>query len=46
MLRFDTFIYHHKAKSQPIAEAKGKDIEAIKRESQALFKKLWAQSSL
>lgn len=46
MLRFDTFVYHHKAKSQAIAEAKGKDIEAIKRESQALFHKVNKQSSL
>lgn len=46
MIRYDTFVYHHKAKSQSVAEARGKDIEAIKKESQALFQKLNSQSSL
>lgn len=46
MLRFDTFVYHHKAKSQAVAEANGKDIEAIKKESQMLFQKIWKGSSL
>ena len=46
IIRYDTFVYHHKAKSQPIAEDRGKDIEAIKKESQALFRKINKQSSL
>lgn len=46
LIRFDTFIYHHKAKSQAVAESRGKDIEKIKRESQALFRKKWGGSSL
>ena len=46
LIRFDTYVYHHKAKSQPVAEARGKDIEKIKRESQELYKKTWHQSSI
>lgn len=46
MIRYDTFIYHHKAQSQSVAEDKGKNIEKIKKESQALFQKIWGSSSL
>ena len=45
-IRFDTFVYHHKAKGCEVAIKNGKDIEKIKKESQALFKKIWHSSSL
>lgn len=37
MTHYGAYVYHHKAQSQKIAEARGKDIEAIKRESANLY---------
>lgn len=34
---YGSFVYHHKAQSTPIAEARGKDITAIQKESAAMF---------
>ena len=37
LTHYGSYVYHHKAQSTKIAEARGKDVEAIKRESSALF---------
>lgn len=37
LTHYGSYVYHHKAQSTPIAETRGKDIEAIKRESSAKF---------
>ena len=36
---YGVFVYHHGHKSMVVAKNKGKDIEAIKKESAALFSK-------
>lgn len=37
MTHYGAYVYHHKAQSTPIAEARGKDIKKIQAESSALF---------
>lgn len=37
LTQYGAYVYHHKAKSTPIAKARGKDIDAIMKESSALF---------
>lgn len=37
LTQYGAYVYHHKAQSTPIAEARGKDIRAIMKESSALF---------
>jgi len=37
LTHYGAYVYHHKAQSTPIAEARGKDIKKIQAESAALF---------
>lgn len=41
VIRTDVFIFHHGRSSQPIAEARGKDILALKKKSKERFIKKW-----
>lgn len=40
MVHMGAYVYHHKQKSTPVAEARGKDIKAIQKRSSALFDQL------
>lgn len=46
MIRTDVFIFHHGKASQPIAEARGKDILKLKATSKARFIKKWKSGPL